>query len=184
MSIRTTIPTSMSTIRSRPRTGAPVTHARDGGLVLFHIGMTVHRPWRPDLWLPVVSAMPAMLSELERARAAARRGDGPDPGFLGAETLLGARGPWVVQYWADLASLHAYAHPGGGPHRTAWSRFSRTARRHPGAIGIWHETYVVDAGGVETFYSGGADVGLGRVGGTVPVRRRGATARERLGSTV
>jgi hypothetical protein len=41
-----------------------MTHDYDGELVVFLIGMRINKPWRPDLWLPVFGAMPAMLAEL------------------------------------------------------------------------------------------------------------------------
>ncbi len=43
---------------------------------------------------------------------------------------------------------------------------------------IWHETYAVSA--AESLYAGPAPFGLADVGGTVPVGRRGETARERI----
>ncbi|WP_299519626.1 DUF4188 domain-containing protein, partial [uncultured Serinicoccus sp.] len=68
---------------------APQTHAHDGELVVFHIGMTIRKAHRPDLWLPVVRAMPRMLTELARnTEAAARGGGGGGGGGAGA-----ARGP-------------------------------------------------------------------------------------------
>ncbi|MBB1024062.1 MULTISPECIES: DUF4188 domain-containing protein [unclassified Dietzia] len=168
---------SSHTTRERP---LPVTHARDGGLVVFHIGMTIHRPLRPDLWLPVFRAMPRMLAELERIRMAADRGEAEDVGFLGAQTLLGANGPWVVQYWNSVGQLYWYARDAEKAHMPAWRDFNARARRNPGAVGIWHETYVVDEGGIETFYGDGARAGLAAATGTLPLGRRGATARERL----
>ena len=45
------------------------THSHDGSLVVFHIGMRVNQPWRPDLWMPVFRAMPRMLTELSRSPA-------------------------------------------------------------------------------------------------------------------
>jgi Domain of unknown function (DUF4188) len=45
-------------------TAARMTHDYDGDLVVYLIGMRINRPWRPDLWLPVFSAMPRMLAEL------------------------------------------------------------------------------------------------------------------------
>ena len=150
------------------------------GLVVFHIGMTIRKPHRPDLWAPVAAAMPRMLAELHRAKDAATAGRGTDLGFLGASTLLGARGPWVVQYWRSVEGLYAYAHDADQEHLPAWRAFNRASRRHPDAVGIWHETYAVRPGGVETVYVGGACVGLGAATGTVPVERRGRTARERL----
>ena len=64
----------------------------------------------------------------------------------------------------------------------AWKRFNAAARRHTDAVGIWHETYAVPAGHVETVYGNGAVIGLGAATGTVPVRQRGRAARERIGS--
>ncbi|WP_298748424.1 DUF4188 domain-containing protein [uncultured Serinicoccus sp.] len=161
---------------------APQTHAHDGALVVFHIGMTIRKPHRPDLWLPVLRAMPPMLAELARNREAARRGEAQDLGCLGATTLVGARGPWVVQYWRSVDHLYDYAQAPDHAHLPAWRAFNRAARRHPGAVGIWHETYAVPAGGVETLYVGGAEVGLAAATGTVTATRRGTHARERLTS--
>jgi hypothetical protein len=163
---------------------APVTHAYDGDLVVFHIGMTIRRPLRPDLWWPAFSAMPRMLAELEKRRQAADRGEADDVGFLGAQTLLGPKGPWVVQWWRSIDSLYDYAKNPEAAHLPAWRDFNRAARAHPGAVGIWHETYAVPAGAVESIYVGGAQTGFGRAVGTVPVGRRGRTARERLGSSI
>lgn len=160
------------------------THAHDGGLVVFHIGMTIRKPHRPDQWLPVLTAMPPMLAELERNKAEAARGEATDLGFLGAETLLGGKGPWVVQYWRSVEQLYAYASLGDRAHVPAWRAFNKAARVHPEAVGIWHETFVVPAGGIETIYANGARVGLGAATGTVPAQHRGRAARDRLGSTL
>lgn len=157
-----------------------LTHAHDGDLVVFHIGMTIAKPHRPDLWLPVFVAMPKMLAELARNRQAADRGEAPDLGFLGATTLVGAKGPMVIQYWKSVDQLYAYASDPDLAHAPAWRAFNRAARAHPGGVGIWHETYVVPAGGVETFYGNGAVVGLAAATGAVPAARRGRRARERL----
>ncbi|GAB3624706.1 DUF4188 domain-containing protein [Mariniluteicoccus endophyticus] len=162
----------------------PLTHAHDGDVVVFHIGMTVRAWHRPDLWGPVFVAMPRMIAELSRNRVAADRGEADDLGFLGAETMLGPSGPWVVQYWKSIDHLYAYAHDREARHLPAWRAFNKAARRHPEAVGIWHETYAVPAAGIETFYGNGATVGLGRFAGTIDLGRRGRTARERLGSRV
>ena len=162
-----------------PRT-VPLTHAHTGDLVVFNIGMTVRKPWRPDVWGPVFAEMVPMLAELARNRAQADRGEAADLGFFGARTLLGRHGPWVMQYWASEAALHAYAHDADAAHRPAWRRFNQRARQRPDVVGIWHETFLLGDGRIETFYSGGTPVGIGAVTGTVPASRRGATARERL----
>lgn len=163
-----------------PAPHAPATHAHDGGLVVFHIGMTIRKPHRPDLWWPVFVAMPRMIAELSRNKAAAARGEADDLGFLGASTLVGGSGPWVVQYWRSVEDLYRYAHAADHAHLPAWRAFNRAARTHPGAVGIWHETFVVPPGGVETFYGQGARTGLAAATGTIEAGRRGRDARERL----
>ena len=170
---------------SSPATRPPnTTHAETGGLVVFHIGMTIRKPLRPDLWGPVAMAMPRMLAELFKNRAAHDRGETEeDLGFLHAETLLGAKGPWVVQYWKSVEHLYAYSRMASKQHLPAWKAFNEAARKHPGAVGIWHETYEVPAGGIESFYGNGAQVGLSKAVGGVPLTARGRTARERLGNT-
>lgn len=157
-----------------------LTHAHDDGIVIFNIGMTITKWWRPDLWMPVFAAMPRMLAELARNRAAAAKGEADDLGFLGAVSMIGGSGPWVVQYWRSVDDLYAYASASDRAHLPAWRAFNRAARANPDAVGIWHETYAVPAGGIETFYGNGATVGLGAFTGTVPAKRRGKTARERL----
>ena len=114
--------------------------------------------------------MPKMLAELSRD---------PGSGLLGFRTLLGAGGPSVVQYWSSLEKLYAYASAPASEHRPAWTAFNRRARKAAGAVGIWHETYVVDK--AETIYSAMPPTGLGRATATVPVRRKGERAIERLG---
>ena len=95
-----------------------LTHAHDGSLVVFHIGMTIRKPHRPDLWLPVALAMPPMLAELYRNKAAAEEGRAEDLGFLGAESLIGRKGPWVVQYWRSVD--HVYSYATAADRCTAW----------------------------------------------------------------
>lgn len=159
-----------------------LTHAHEDGLVVFNIGMTIRKKHRPDLWVPVFAAMPRMLAELYRNKAAAERGEADDLGFIGAHSLFGPKGPWVVQYWRSTEHLYAYATNRDAHHLPAWRRFNRTAREHPNAVGIWHETFDVPAGHVETFYGNGAVIGLGEAAGTIEADRRGRGARARLGT--
>jgi hypothetical protein len=147
-----------------------MTHAHDGDLVVFLIGMRINRPWRLDLWLPVFLAMPAMLAELSKDN---------DSGLLGYRLTFGAGGPLVVQYWNSHEKLYRYASDRDGTHRPAWAAFNRRVRKAPGAVGIWHETYVVER--AETIYAGMPASGLAAATSLVPVARRGETARERLG---
>ncbi|MCJ1707791.1 DUF4188 domain-containing protein [Microbacterium sp. VKM Ac-2923] len=146
-----------------------MTHRYDGELVVFHIGMTVNKWWRPDQWMPLMGDMPRMLRELSVD---------PDSGLLGFSMLLGARGPYLVQYWSSLDKLYAYASAPTQEHRPAWTRFNKRARKTPGAVGIWHETHVVER--AETIYVATPPMGLPKATETVPVSSRHDRARARV----
>ena len=146
-----------------------MTHDYEGELVVFLIGMRINKPSRPDLWLPVFRAMPAMLAELSAD---------PDSGLLGFRLAIGSGGPSVIQYWSSSEKLYAYATDRNSTHRPAWARFNSMIRKSPGAVGVWHETYVVDR--AETVYSGMPPFGLAAATSAVPIARRGETAPERL----
>jgi hypothetical protein len=148
---------------------ARMTHDYDGDLVVFLIGMRINKPWRPDLWLPVFSAMPGMLAELLKDK---------ESGLLGYRLTLGAGGPLLVQYWNSHEKLYRYASDRNAAHRPAWAAFNRRARKAPGAVGIWHETYVVER--AESIYVGMPVAGLAAATSVVPIARRGETAAERL----
>ena len=145
------------------------THQHEGELVVFLIGMRVNRLWRPDLYLPVFAAMPKMLTELSRD---------PDSGLLGFRTVLGAGGPTVIQYWRSVEKLYAYASVPDAEHRPAWTAFNRRARRAPGAVGIWHETFTVSR--AESIYVAVPAMGLAGATTSIPVGRRADRAAERL----
>ena len=147
-----------------------MTHDYDGDLVVFLIGMRIYKPWRLDLWLPVFTAMPAMLAELSKDK---------DSGLLGYRLTFGAGGPLLVQYWNSHEKLYQYASNRDAAHRPAWAAFNRRARKAPGAVGVWHETYVVER--AESIYAGMPVSGLAAATSSVPVGRRGETAAERLG---
>ncbi len=146
-----------------------MTHAHDGALVVFLIGMRVNKPWRPDLWLPTFAAMPRMLRELATD---------PASGLLGFRTVVGAGGPTVIQWWESAEKLDAYASRPDAEHRPAWTAFNQRARKAPGAVGIWHETYVVER--AESIYVGMPVTGLGRATSLVPVGRHAERAAARL----
>src|SRR4029453_14146998 len=147
-----------------------MTHAYDGDLVVFLIGMRINRPWRLDLWLPVFLAMPAMLAELSKDK---------ESGLLGYRLTFGAGGPLLVQYWSSHEKLYRYASDQNAAHRPAWAAFNRLARKAPGAFGIWQGPYFV--GGAESIYAGMPVAGLAAATSAVPVARRGETAAQRLG---
>lgn len=146
-----------------------MTHAYDGELVVFHIGMQINRWWRPDVWLPAFFAMPRMLKELSRDS---------ETGFLGYELLFGAGGPYVVQYWSSVDKLYAYASAPSQEHRPAWTRFNQAARKAPGAVGVWHETFLVER--AESVYVSTRPLGLAKATDVAPVGRRQDRAAARF----
>jgi Domain of unknown function (DUF4188) len=137
-----------------------VTHQHEGELVVFLIGMTVNKVWRPDLWWPVFRAMPRMLRELHEAE---------DSGLLGHRLMLEGRNPTVIQYWDSLEKLYAYASERDAGHWPAWRAFNRRAARSGGAVGIWHETFLSRY--AETIYVDTPALGLAKVTEPVPVQR-------------
>jgi heme-degrading monooxygenase HmoA len=159
-----------------------VTHGYEGGLAVFLIGMRVNRWWRIDQWLPTAASMPKMLKELYSAKAAAERGEAEHPGFLGYRLLIGGRGVTVVQYWRTVEDVYTYASSAEHQHRPAWAAFNARARRVPGAVGIWHETFAVPAGGHESIYVSMPPTGLAAATTVVPVASRGESARGRMAS--
>ena len=128
----------------------------DGLFVLFLIGIRINRLWKPWAWGPVFAAMPRMLIEL---------GKQPELGLLHARTHFGLRNTMLVQYWRSYEHLHAYAGAKDRAHLPAWSAFN-TAIGSNGDVGIWHETYLVDPGKVESVYVNMPAYGMG-VAGTI-----------------
>ena len=148
-----------------------VTARHRGEIVVFIIGMRVNRWGAIRKWLPVFRAMGAMLREL-RSTA--------DCGLLGVEIAWKSpRQPVLIQYWRSFDRLEGYARDAARLHRPAWAAFNR-AIGDDGSVGIYHETYVVPAGGHETVYGNMPPFGLGAVSGTEPATGRRNTARDRL----
>jgi hypothetical protein len=86
-----------------------------------------------------------------------------------------------VQYWRSFAALEAYARDQSRAHGPAWTAFNRRMRRSRGDVGIWHETYLIEAGQYESIYSGMPPTGLARAAGWVPATAGKERARARVG---
>lgn len=149
-----------------------MTHQHDEELVVFLIGMTINQWWRPDRWFPVFLAMPGMLAELSRDKGS---------GLLGYRLVLSPRGPWVVQYWSSAGALYEYASDSAAKHRPAWKNFNRRARQTPRAVGVWHETYVVER--AESIYVNAPLAGLAAATQRVPITRATDRASDRLSAS-
>jgi hypothetical protein len=68
------------------------------------------------------------------------------------------------------------------PHLPSWREWNRQARAS-GAVGIWHETYMVHAGEYEAIYGNATRMGLAAAAGHVPVTAKGLTAARRIDAT-
>ena len=123
------------------------THAYDGPLALFLIGVRIHQPWRVGVVGQVIRAMPPMIAELERNKAAAARGEEESLGYLGSRSTVDLTGTTMIQWWRSTDDIYAYASRTDHRHREAWLEFYRKAEDAPRALTIWHETYAVAARG-------------------------------------
>jgi hypothetical protein len=144
----------------------------DDSFVVFLIGMRINRLWKVHRWLPVAIAMPRMLRELSSR---------PDFGLLNHETFVSGRMVVMVQYWDSFESLRTYARDGDHEHVSAWVDYNRSSGR-TGDVGIFHETYLVDADDCENVYNNVPEFGLGAAGTLVPARGSLETAAKRLGT--
>lgn len=156
---------------------APVINRRvtaeiEGDFVVFLIGMRINKFWKPWKWMPVFFSMPRILRELEAK---------PEAGCLGSNLYLGSpRRPMVVQYWRTFEQLEAFARSRDAKHWPAWVKFNNRIGSN-GDVGIWHETYLVPAGGYECVYNNMPSIGLGEATKLVPAAGRKATAARRAG---
>lgn len=141
----------------------------EGEFVVFLIGARINKPLAVRKWLPVVRAMPAMLTELAQH---------PELGLLHARSHFGLRNVMMVQYWRSWEKLHAYATGTTHVHLPAWQRFRREVSDE---VGIWHETYRVRPGDYETIYHNMPAYGLGLAGRAVPAEGPMRSANGRLG---
>lgn len=142
---------------------------RKEGFVVFLIGARVNRWWNlPVLWA-VVRAMNGMMQELLAD---------PESGLLSYESY-GGRTTLSVQYWRSIEHLQSYAKNREKKHVPAWRAWAK--RLGFGAMGIWHETYVVEPGTYECVYHHMPPFGLGRVGPLVAAEGPLQTAAQRLG---
>jgi hypothetical protein len=142
----------------------------EGDFVVFLIGMRINNFLQPQKWVPMLRAMPAMLTELARQ---------PKLGLLHAETYRSGRTFISIQYWRSFDHLHAYAHAKDLAHLPAWAAFNRRARDNT-SVGIFHETYLVPAGQYECIHHNMPNQGLPRAATRTPITHTANTARQRL----
>lgn len=140
--------------------------------VVFLIGMRVNEFWNVRKWWPVSQAMNPMMEVLYRY---------PEKGFLGSESFFRI---WpvticMVTYWRSFEDLEHFAKSKDEPHLEPWRKFNQ-AIGNDGTVGIWHETYKVEAGAYECIYGNMPRFGLAAATKHVPVTSRRDSARQRI----
>lgn len=139
------------------------------GYVLFLIGMRINNIFAIHRWLPVFMAMGRMLPELFK---------NPELGFKSYEMWMG-RTLILVQYWESAEKLMAYAKATDAEHLPAWKAFNK-ASKNTNAVGIYHETYIVEPGKSENIYVNMPPFGFGKVGKLESATGKRKSAIQRL----
>lgn len=142
----------------------------DDEFVVFLIGMRINKLWKVHKWIGPFLAMPRMLREL-RMR--------PEKGLLGVRASMGGRTVTVVQYWRSFDDLEAFAKNPDDPHMPAWKAFNKRVGSSSD-VGVYHETYRIGVGHHESIFVNMPTMGLAAAGRSVPVGKRGETARSRI----
>ncbi len=143
----------------------------EGDFVVFLIGMRINRLLALNKWLPVVRAMGPMVDHLMQHKHL---------GLLHAERFVYGRGAGLVQYWRSFEQLERFARDPQLPHLNAWATFNKAVGAD-GSVGIWHETYLVNANAYECVYGNMPRRGLACAGELVPATGARETAKRRLG---
>lgn len=141
----------------------------DEPYVVFVIGMRVNRVLAFHKWMSVAGAMPPMLKELYQNK---------ELGFLSGRTLIAWREVMVFQFWRSFEHLNAYAHKRDAKHLPAWAAFNRKVGSE-GSVGIWHETYQVQANQSEVIYVNMPRYGLAEWADHIPAKA-GLSAQARM----
>ena len=143
----------------------------EGDFVVFVIGARINRLLAVSKWLPVVTAMGPMVKQLLAH---------PELGLLHAETFAYWRGAALIQYWRSFEHLERFAREPTLQHLDAWKRFNK-AVGSDGSVGIWHETYLIQADQYECVYGNMPRRGLATAGRHLPAVGSKETAKRRLG---
>ena len=98
----------------------------------------------------------------------------PEKGLLAYEMGL----PTIIQYWRSFDHLETFARDKDDPHLNVWRQYWRRVGKSS-RTGIWHETYLVQAGQYEAIYGNMPARGLGKAGRLVPASEA-SRARLRL----
>jgi len=150
-----------------------VTAELDDGFVVFRLGMRINSFWKVHEWIPILRAATSMIDEIDAD---------PETGFLAVERRLGIRNLELIQYWRSFEALRTYALDPEFSHAPSM-RETLERMEETDAVGIWHETYIVDDDSYETLYYNAPPTGLGKAGTLHRAEGAKRTAAGRLGVT-
>jgi Domain of unknown function (DUF4188) len=144
----------------------------DSSFVVFLIGLRVNQFWNFRKWFWVANAMPPMLKILA---------ENPEKGLLGWESYyrFSPLSSIIVSYWRSFEDLERFARDPAQPHAPAWHRFNQEIGASD-SVGIWHETYLVQAGQYETIYGNMPQYGLAAATKHISLSERTNSARGRI----
>jgi len=142
----------------------------DGSFVVFVIGVRIHQLWKLHRWIPIIVSMQKMIIELYGNK---------NLGFLDMKFFISWRGVTLLQYWRSFDHLERYARQ-APLHLKAWKDFNQKVAG-TGAVGFYHESYVVHADEYECMYVNMPKYGLARAGEHIPATGKRETARGRMG---
>ena len=143
----------------------------DEPFVVFLIGMRINQLWAIRKWMPVAKAMPTMLATLTQ---------NPVKGLMGVHNWVRWREVLSVQYWRSFEDLENFARHPTEPHLQAWKDFNQRIGSD-GSVGIWHETYLVNARQYECVYGNMPRFGLAAATEHIAAVGNRETARLRMG---
>lgn len=140
--------------------------------ILFIVGMRINKLWAIHRWFPVFSSMPKMLREQLKDRSLGMIGE--------PRTYISGRLIQVQQYWKDFESLEKYAKKANLNHYPNWKKFNKRSKNND-AVGIYHETYIINKGNYENIYVNiPHEILLGSSVGTSEVNNLNNSARSRI----
>ena len=137
-------------------------------VVVFIIGMKIHKFFYVHQWIPIAKAMGTMLKELYQNK---------NHGFQNGELHLNWKGITVIQYWDGFEQLETFAHE--ELHRGIWKEYYQKADMQK-VVGIFHETYIVPAKNYEAIYVNMPEFGLGKARSLESIDQKKKSSRQRL----
>lgn len=149
--------------------GGRATAGMDESFVVFVMGVRVNRILAFRSWIGVMLSLRSMLRELRER---------PGTGFLGGHTHFCWREVTLLQYWRSYEDLEKYSRNPNQAHMPGWQKFNRRVRKG-GAVGLWHEAYLVEPGCFEAVYADVPVSGLAKATKHIPAFGGKETRRRR-----